>query len=368
MSLERVTAKSMLEGSKQKPTVAAIDEEVVILEEDVILNREEKIPSIHFSNRVHDQVDQNMRNAIILRILDRTIEYTGIQKTLNTFKTQSNETGGVGQLNKVNVQEEVSEDKLFGPWMVVESCRRQINTEDQSNVITKVGENAAGGSRFGILQVDEDEKVIQVADLNQGGKMHLQSVAPMVQPNKGENAGQTGISIDPNKNVNSMVHKHSLTSGLHTAIIIQEKGAMATGISGTKEKRLRNIGTKTMLGTIGRNFNGRKLAVVQASGTMEVSKFITDLTKHLDSFQDPSSCFMEKGSDDVELGGSEEGLSDSDSRDNDDHHADVILVEHLVFQNHFHTCVREQNVDIMGLLKPRISGKRADKIISHLGF
>ncbi|KAK8697706.1 hypothetical protein V6N13_113845 [Hibiscus sabdariffa] len=150
--------------------------------------------------------------------------------------------------------------------------------------------------------LDEDEKVIHVADLNQGGKMHLQSVAPTIQPNKGENAGQT-------------------------VIIIQEKGAMATGISGTKDKRLRNIGTKTMLGAIGHNFNGRKLAAVRAMGTMEVSKFIIDLTNHLDSFQDPSSYLMEKDCDDVELGGSEEGLSDSDSQDNDDHRADVILVE-----------------------------------------
>ncbi|KAK9043058.1 hypothetical protein V6N11_071409 [Hibiscus sabdariffa] len=169
--------------------------------------------------------------------------------------------------------------------------------------------------------LDEDEKVIHVADLNQGGKMHLQSVAPTIQPNKGENAGQTG------REVNSMVHKHSLTSGSHAVIIIQEKGAMATGISGTKDKRLRNIGTKTMLGAIGHNFNGRKLAAVRAMGTMEVSKFIIDLTNHLDSFQDPSSYLMEKDCDDVELGGSEEGLSDSDSQDNDDHRADVILVE-----------------------------------------
>ncbi|KAK9008354.1 hypothetical protein V6N11_075252 [Hibiscus sabdariffa] len=51
-----VTAKSMLDRSSKKPPVATIDEDIVILEEDVIMNREEK-NSIDSVLKVHDQVD-----------------------------------------------------------------------------------------------------------------------------------------------------------------------------------------------------------------------------------------------------------------------------------------------------------------------
>ncbi|KAK8486616.1 hypothetical protein V6N11_061176, partial [Hibiscus sabdariffa] len=144
----------------------------------------------------------------------------------------------------------------------------------------------------------------------QCGKVQLQSITPTVQPNRGERVNRMDVSIGPTKNdaylksnpdkknkkpigdsrsvtiipslggkeANAMVHKHSIASGSHSAVLIQEKGAMSFGTSGNKDKH-------------------------------------------------PSSSLMEKDGDDDELGGSEEGLFDSDSRGNDDHDEDVILVE-----------------------------------------
>ncbi|KAK8988400.1 hypothetical protein V6N11_029791 [Hibiscus sabdariffa] len=275
-----VTAKLTSDGSKPKSTTASIDEEVIILEDDVILNRKEKIPSIQFSNRVHDQD---------------------------------------------NVGEEVSEDRLFGPWMVVENRRRRTNAVSRSNGGSMSGGNATGGSRFGVLHVDENAKDTEGANVGQGRKVQLQSITPTVQPNRGERVNRMDVSIGPTKNyaylksnpdkknkkpigdsrsvtiisslggkeASAMVHKHSIASGLHSA----------------------------------RNLKGRKSAEAQVLDTRVVSEFITDLIDRLDSFQDPSSSLMEKDGDDNELGGSEEGLFDSDSRGNDDHDEDVILVE-----------------------------------------
>ncbi|KAK8548102.1 hypothetical protein V6N12_061024 [Hibiscus sabdariffa] len=48
-----------------KEPIIFVDEEFVITEEDVIVDKNGVIPSIMFSDRVHDQVDRNMRNAII---------------------------------------------------------------------------------------------------------------------------------------------------------------------------------------------------------------------------------------------------------------------------------------------------------------
>ncbi|KAK8495479.1 hypothetical protein V6N12_005433 [Hibiscus sabdariffa] len=264
-----VTEKLTSDGSKPKSTTASIDEEVIILEDDVILNKKEKIPSIQFSNRVHDQVDRNMRNAIIVRLLGRIVGF----KTLWS--------------------------RIHALWKPVGGRERQ-------------------GYRGG-----------------QCGKVQLQSITPTVQPNRGERVNRMDVSIGPTKNdaylksnpdkknkkpigdsrsvtvipslggkeANAMVHKHSIASGSHSAVLIQEKGAMSFGTSGNKDKQAQVLDTRVVL------------------------EFITNLTDRLDSFQDPSSSLMEKDGDDDELGGSEEGLFDSDSRGNDDHDEDVILVE-----------------------------------------
>ncbi|KAK8584535.1 hypothetical protein V6N13_138495 [Hibiscus sabdariffa] len=264
-----VTAKLTSDGSKPKSTTASIDEEVIILEDDD------------------------------------------------------------------NVGEEVSEDRLFGPWMVVENRRRRTNAVSRSNGGSMSGGNATGGSRFGVLHVDENAKDTEGANVGQGRKVQLQSITPTVQPNRGERVNRMDVSIGPTKNyaylksnpdkknkkpigdsrsvtiisslggkeASAMVHKHSIASGLHSAVLIQEKGAMSFGTSGNKDKQAQVLDTRV------------------------VSEFITDLIDRLDSFQDPSSSLMEKDGDDNELGGSEEGLFDSDSRGNDDHDEDVILVE-----------------------------------------
>ncbi|KAE8672984.1 hypothetical protein F3Y22_tig00111832pilonHSYRG00073 [Hibiscus syriacus] len=52
---------------------ALINDEVSIMEEDIIVDHSGAIPSIQFSNRVHDRIDANVRNAIIVILIGRTI-------------------------------------------------------------------------------------------------------------------------------------------------------------------------------------------------------------------------------------------------------------------------------------------------------
>ncbi|KAK8509966.1 hypothetical protein V6N11_028973 [Hibiscus sabdariffa] len=47
-----------------------IDKDVIIMQEDIILDQFGFIPSIQFSDRVHDQIDHNMRNALVVRYSD----------------------------------------------------------------------------------------------------------------------------------------------------------------------------------------------------------------------------------------------------------------------------------------------------------
>ncbi|KAL4295420.1 hypothetical protein GQ457_12G019050 [Hibiscus cannabinus] len=62
-----------IDGSGSPGKKGPFEDVVSILEDDVILNRASPIPSIQFSNQVHDQIDHNMRNAIIVRLLGRSI-------------------------------------------------------------------------------------------------------------------------------------------------------------------------------------------------------------------------------------------------------------------------------------------------------
>ncbi|KAK8558766.1 hypothetical protein V6N12_042062 [Hibiscus sabdariffa] len=89
----------------------AIEEEIVVLEKDVILKRGEVIPSIQFLDRVYDQVDRNLQDAIV---------------------GNSESKDNLVHPEKVNVVEIISENNLFGPWMVVDNRHRRNFTGIQN--------------------------------------------------------------------------------------------------------------------------------------------------------------------------------------------------------------------------------------------
>ncbi|KAK8656450.1 hypothetical protein V6N13_098400 [Hibiscus sabdariffa] len=98
----------------------AIEEEIVVLEKDVILKRGEVIPSIQFLDRVYDQVDRNLQDAIVV---------------CPSLKGNSESKDNLVHPEKVNVVEIISENNLFGPWMVVDNRHRRNFTviEEQYN-------------------------------------------------------------------------------------------------------------------------------------------------------------------------------------------------------------------------------------------
>ncbi|XP_039041572.1 uncharacterized protein LOC120180286 [Hibiscus syriacus] len=61
------------------------DDEVIVSDEDCIIDRSGEFPSINFSNRVHDCIDRNMRNVIIVRLLGCTIGYKALLNHINAL-------------------------------------------------------------------------------------------------------------------------------------------------------------------------------------------------------------------------------------------------------------------------------------------
>ncbi|KAK9003782.1 hypothetical protein V6N11_018679 [Hibiscus sabdariffa] len=82
------------DGEERRPEIVTIRDDVggvldkgaaILSQEDVIMNTEGKISSIQFSNRVHDQVDRNMRNAIVVRLLGRAIGFKMLWSRINAL-------------------------------------------------------------------------------------------------------------------------------------------------------------------------------------------------------------------------------------------------------------------------------------------
>ncbi|KAL4303954.1 hypothetical protein GQ457_10G016280 [Hibiscus cannabinus] len=122
---------------------------VTILEDAVILDRNR--PSIQFSNRVHDQIDHNLRNALIIRLLGRTIGYNVLLSRIHALWKP------VGSLQLIDIENNyfivrfsaesdysrVLTDgpwTIFGSYLLVQPWSRNFTTSEkyQSQVIVWV--------------------------------------------------------------------------------------------------------------------------------------------------------------------------------------------------------------------------------------
>ncbi|KAK8534727.1 hypothetical protein V6N12_057371 [Hibiscus sabdariffa] len=189
--------------------------------------------------------------------------------------------------------------------------------------------------------IDEDIVILEEdVDKLQGGKEQPQPVLQSIQATTSKPHSVAAVNTSPKKNATylesnpgrknksitgspsmvkvvlslegkeatTMVHKPCVSAGVYEAIIITEQGAMASGTSGHRSSKSR------------------------VSGTRSISDFITDLNGRMDTLQDPITqhpplSIMAMDRDDVRLGGSKEISSDTDSRYEEGHGDDVILVD-----------------------------------------
>ncbi|KAK9003234.1 hypothetical protein V6N11_060798 [Hibiscus sabdariffa] len=116
--------------SKDKNTNDFFDQEIKILDEDVIVNTSGSIPSIQFSNRVHDQ------------------------DFCKVHKGDIRDNHQVSERDVPSEKETCSESNLYGPWMMVQSRRRNSFSSGRRNPAMEGGKMQAQGSRFGVLNTD----------------------------------------------------------------------------------------------------------------------------------------------------------------------------------------------------------------------
>ncbi|KAL4341777.1 hypothetical protein GQ457_08G026220 [Hibiscus cannabinus] len=75
VSYANMAARNPSSPKKSNESPIFPEDDVVVLEDDYTIDRSGKIPAIKFSSRIHDQIDHNMRNTIIIRLLDRNIGF-----------------------------------------------------------------------------------------------------------------------------------------------------------------------------------------------------------------------------------------------------------------------------------------------------
>ncbi|KAK9002982.1 hypothetical protein V6N11_060556 [Hibiscus sabdariffa] len=112
---------SKLSGKQSKDGAnhCFLKDEVLIRKEDIIEDCHGKIPSIQFSDRVHDQIDNNLRNAIIVRLLGHAIALQVWNELVQPVNLDSFLTMELSEWLRVNLSMSGAFARVMEHWNLV---------------------------------------------------------------------------------------------------------------------------------------------------------------------------------------------------------------------------------------------------------
>ncbi|KAK8648888.1 hypothetical protein V6N13_129630 [Hibiscus sabdariffa] len=289
-SYAHMVAKSGSDEERGKSAATLTDEEVVILENDVLVDRRGAIPSIEFSDRVHDQVDRNMQACT---------------------KGKEAASGSAGQEGNQCPEPSVpiSESNLFGPWMVVDNRRRK--PVGNGRAVEPVMQEGRGhrGSRFTALEVSDDGGLLR------GSGEDVHGDPPMVEADARPRAGSMEfprvtreknsayVASNPEKRTKNgrknnsspvvlpivegqeasvVSRKATGKGGNHSTVIIQEQNEK--GLTTSMFRGGRRVGglAKGNLGVHGVGLKAKRVLDVRRGASTSVSGFVANVVGELD--------------------------------------------------------------------------------------
>ncbi|KAL4297051.1 hypothetical protein GQ457_12G005610 [Hibiscus cannabinus] len=123
LSYANVVGKSQSKGGFSSDGLELDPHKVVVLDEDCVVDREGKFPTIKFSKRVHDQIDSTMRNVIIVRLLGRNIGYQSLLNRIHALWKPSGDLQLIDLENNyflVRVEDPRDYERILteGPWTI----------------------------------------------------------------------------------------------------------------------------------------------------------------------------------------------------------------------------------------------------------
>ncbi|KAL4285073.1 hypothetical protein GQ457_16G011210 [Hibiscus cannabinus] len=77
-SYASMVARNSDSGADQDGVCDAGSVEIKVSESDYVIDRSGPFPTVQFSDKVHDQIDRNMRNSVIIRLLGRKIGFKAL--------------------------------------------------------------------------------------------------------------------------------------------------------------------------------------------------------------------------------------------------------------------------------------------------
>ncbi|KAK8600845.1 hypothetical protein V6N12_050693 [Hibiscus sabdariffa] len=245
----------VLEGNQSTPADASTqfaDPEVVVMQDDIILNPDAKIPSIQFSDRVHDQEDCELSKAIE-----------------NCPRSTS-----AGNTNvHVPKAPENSESNLFVPWMKGEAL------EAVADERRTVAQNA-------IPIVSSQQEHDDNLKSSIGRSTHQNEVYLAFNPDKKNRASkQSSVNVEVvplSKDWGARVvhHNSDVPTGSHTAITIVESGddgsAITTGKDGSGKSSRKGI-------VVARGLKVRTAPQIRGNGGMSPNDLIRHISAHADT-------------------------------------------------------------------------------------
>ncbi|KAL4323145.1 hypothetical protein GQ457_11G004460 [Hibiscus cannabinus] len=123
VSYANMAARNPTSPEKSSESLTFPEDDIVVLEDDYTIDRSGKIPAIKFSSRIHEQIDHNMRNTIIVRLLDRNIGFKTMYgrllmlwKLIGRFQLIDSENGYF--LVRFEKESDYSMVLTAGPWTI----------------------------------------------------------------------------------------------------------------------------------------------------------------------------------------------------------------------------------------------------------
>ncbi|KAL4383939.1 hypothetical protein GQ457_15G014660 [Hibiscus cannabinus] len=121
----KVTASDQ-QGIPIGASVGFIEQEISITAADIKIDATNPIPSIQFSERVHAQVDYNMRNLLIVRLLGRSIGFKALQSRILALWKPAGDIKLIDLDNgyyiiRFSVESDYAKVLNDGPWTIYDS-------------------------------------------------------------------------------------------------------------------------------------------------------------------------------------------------------------------------------------------------------
>ena len=86
-TMPKPSFKDNLMGKQVPEKVLNLDEyvDIEIAKDDVMVDKDEALPSILFSDKIHNKINATIKHTVVVRLLSRGLGYRGLETTIKVI-------------------------------------------------------------------------------------------------------------------------------------------------------------------------------------------------------------------------------------------------------------------------------------------